>query len=166
MTDHRPHPSRFVVFFVLLVLCASFSAAQDSGGGNVVFAPVISDRNVTEKADALQSERFYVVDGDESKGQAVLVFEGVPRPREAFLILNIADIDWADSNDGFEVALAGSPIASVSKLARNSWLQVRLDPSRLPEKGNFELTIRTSKTDGFYVCSKKSGRGAVLRLIY
>ena len=153
---------KLFVFTMLAVLNVCLLVAQ----GNVIFTSVSSDKNITQKTDGGESDLYFVVDGDESKGEVVLTFEMTAKPKEAYLIVNIPDKEWAESNDGFEVWYAGSMIGSFAKLMRNSWVEVKLDAAKLPSSGKFDITVKTTKGDGFYLCSKKSGRGAVLKIVF
>lgn len=154
--------------FILALLCTLYSCiafAQTPTTGNVTFIPVKSDTNSKANNDTLATDMFYIIDGDESKGQVTLNFDITSGFKAVYLIVNIPDREWAETNDGFEIYYQDKKVATVTKAARNSWLEIKLDHTLLPASGTIELLLLSKKNDGLYICSKKSGKGAVLKIV-
>ena len=158
-----------IIFALALCLITINVFAQDTKACNVTFIAVSDDMNITQKKDGAESDLYYVVDGDESMGQIILTFD-IPRTltkaKEMYLIVNIPDKEWAESPDGFEIGAGNNTVGMIKSVARNSWAEIRLNINLLPADGRIELLLKTTKTDGLYICSKKSGLGAYLKMIY
>lgn len=156
---------KIIILLIACVLCAKMVFGQSGANGNVTFIPVNHDKNIKANDDTLATDMFYIIDGDESKGEVVLNFTITSKCKEIYLIVNIPDREWAETNDGFEIFYADKKLATVTKAARNSWLEIKLDNTQLPNSGTIELHLKSKKNDGLYICSQKSGKGAVLKVI-
>jgi hypothetical protein len=134
---------------------------------------VVNDKNIRPNADpklcASCSENNFVVDGNETSGYIELEFEGINtfgQVKEVELYLNCANVEWAESNDGLSVYLGNDKVGSIPAIARNSSFIVKLDASKIGLNKNIKLTLKGNGKDGLYILSKKSGFGAVLKLMY
>ncbi|PKN73920.1 MAG: hypothetical protein CVU52_06940 [Deltaproteobacteria bacterium HGW-Deltaproteobacteria-10] len=158
-----------IIFALVLCLITTNVFAQDIKTGNITFIPVSEDANITQKKDGGESDLYYVIDGDESMGKVLLTFDipkTIPKAREMYLIVNIPNKEWAESADGFEIGAGKATVGMIKSVARNSWVEIKLNVNSMPTDGKVELVLKTAKTDGLYVCSKKSGRGAYLKIIF
>ncbi len=154
-----------IISIICFVILTHTLCAQSVNKGNLIFIHTERDTNTLKSNDTLATDMFYIIDGDESKGEVILTFNLTENYKEAYLIVNIPDREWAETNDGFDIFLKDKKVASISSAARNSWLEIKLDHTLLPASGTVEFTLRSIKNDGLYICSKKSGKGAVLKVV-
>jgi hypothetical protein len=115
------------------------------------------------------SESTYIIDGDECLGDVVLEFNDVDnfnRVKTVSLIMNCADVEWAETGTGFKVFMDNQQIGSISSVYRDSGFSLNLDASKLRGKSYVKLILKPVGIDGVYIMSKKSGFGALLKLEY
>jgi hypothetical protein len=163
---------KFLVLNFLLIIITSFAFSQN-GNGWIRYIAEKSDKNIIPDNNptfaVLQSDKCFIIDGNESKGYIELVFERVSAskvPQTITLIANCADVEYAESLDGFSVFLGSQKLGNSSVLNRNSRVEIPLDIDMLKSNNNFTLTLKANGEDGLYLLSKKSGFGPFLVITY
>lgn len=148
----------------VLILAALASAAP----GNVRYVNVSVDKNGLVMKE-LKEEQYWV---DTGGIQRIIELHFADpqlfakRPAGLSLILNIPDIDDADSEDGLEVFLKERKVGFIPQIARNTWLEIPLDVTAFDTASEFVLVIKSKTSDSIAVASKKSGFGAVIKAVY
>jgi hypothetical protein len=118
---------------------------------------------------ASKSDQCYIVDGNESKGYIEMEFEDLnasKSPQIITLVVNCADVEYAESLNGFSVFVNSQKVGSISQINRNSNVEIPLDVNVLKSKSAVTLTLKANGEDGLYLLSKKSGFGAYLVFTY
>lgn len=153
------------------ILIISSAVAQDYP--KTRYLNVKSDKNIrihTNPEFCLScSESNFIVDGNESKGYVELNFSGINsygQAKKAELIMNVPDVNWAESGDGISVFYKNEKIGNINTLRRNSYFLINLNTSLFAGNENVKLVLKANGNDGLYLMSKKSGFGAVLKLQY
>lgn len=156
-----------IMFFLYLPL--SFSQTMPKAR----YLNVENDKNILVHTGtefcANCSEKNYVLDGNESLGYVELYFSSVSnhgKPTKAQLIMNVADVEYAESGNGFAVFYQDEKIGSIQQVARNSCLVIELKHTEIANSNRIKLILKANGDDGLYLLSKKSGFGAVLKLQY
>lgn len=142
-------------------------------GQTVRYVNVNTDQNIkdnyTQAGCISCSDQVYIIDGDECLGRVTLDFSNVDsynRVKTVSLIMNIADVEWAETNTGIQVYMDDQNVGSLISMSRNASFSINLDASKIRGKSNIRLVLKAGGPDGFYVMSKSSGFGAVLKLEY
>ncbi|HOS38307.1 MAG TPA: hypothetical protein PLG31_01135 [Spirochaetota bacterium] len=164
MRNHRTPLAALLAVIMIAVLAVAAAAAT----GNVRFVNVSVDKNGLVMKE-LKEEQYWVDTGG-IKRIVELHFSDPQlfsrRPAGLSLILNIPDIEEADSEDGLDVFLNDRPVGSVPRVARNTWLEIPLDVSAFDSAPEFFLVIKSKTSDSIAIASKKSGFGAVIKAVY
>jgi hypothetical protein len=162
---------KYIVSIIAFLLYAQLFFAQIAPKAR--YLNVINDKNIRENTDQKNclscSENNFVIDGNESKGYVELEFNSINnygQPNKIQLIMNIADVEYAESGDGFSVYYENEKIGSIQNVARNKSFVIELTPSSIAKHDKIKLVLKGNGGDGLYVLSKKSGFGAVLKLQY
>jgi hypothetical protein len=159
-----------ICLFFLVINSIAFSQKK---GGPVRHIGVKSDKNIvpdTKPDFAIsRSDQCYIIDGNESKGYVELEFEveGVSKaPQTITLVTNCADVEYAESAEGFSVFLDSQKLGSITQLYRNAAVEVPLDVNFLKSTKKFTLSLKANGEDGLYLLSKKSGFEPFLLITY
>lgn len=159
-----------ICLFCIMASSNSFSQKKDA---IVRFISVTSDNNTVLETGpefcVSKSDKCYIIDGNESKGYADMTFENIDVPtipQSFVLIVNICDVEYAESSTGFSVFIGNQHLGSINQFNRNARAEVTLDPNQLKSKDSVTLTIKANGEDGLYIYSKKSGFGATLMITY
>jgi hypothetical protein len=116
-----------------------------------------------------KTDECYIVDGNESKGYIELEFEGInasKAPQSITLILNSADVEYAETSNGLSVFIDSQNAGTISQIYRNERVEIPLDVNILKSKNKFLITLKANGDDGLYLLSKKSGYGPFLLITY
>jgi hypothetical protein len=156
---------------VLIIFAMIVFSILNLTGQTVRYVNVSTDQNIkenyTQEGCISCSDQVYIIDGDECLGRVILDFSNVDpysRVKTVSLIMNIADVEWAETNTGIQVFLDDQIVGSLSSMTRNASFSVNLDASKIRGKSNMKLVLKAGGPDGLYVMSKSSGFGAVLKL--
>jgi hypothetical protein len=137
--------------------------------------PVTSDGNLMP-AQAPEAD-VYWIDADDSEGEVVLQFRStrlldLPACDELAgttsivrLSVSIADVEDAESSDGFEVRSDGVRVGSVASVARGARVRIDLDPCLMPRREEVTFVLKPRGNDGVAVLPMRRGAGAQLDLI-
>jgi hypothetical protein len=162
-----------LVLSSLLLFLVGNSAFSQFGQGIIRFIEVKSDKNIVLEHGAnfaaSKSDECFIIDGNESKGYMELNFEGMDPSMSAksiTLVVNTADVEYAETLTGFSVFLGAQKLGSISQLSRNAHARIPLDLNFLNSGKNVTLTIKANGDDGLYLLSKKSGFGSYLAITY
>ncbi|RPI95602.1 MAG: hypothetical protein EHM32_05395 [Spirochaetales bacterium] len=156
------------LFGAMLTIVAVFSAhAIMADTGQVRVLEALKDKNVVVEGGPFIEH--YWVETDGTKGVIHLTFPGVKTssgaPRSISLIINIPDIEDSGSNTGCEIVYNGAVVGRLSKGSPNTWVDIPLE-NMSPGSGTIELVIRGGGEDGLAICSKASGLGPLLKVVY
>ena len=162
---------KILLSFSFSVLIITSVVSQNST--KVRYINVLNDKNIIihTKPEFCTScsDQIFVLDGNESLGYVELNFSGInsfSKAKAIILIMNVADVEWAESGNGFSVFFNNEKIGSISNLSRNSCFSIDLNVSKIAGNKNIKLVLKANGDDGLYLLSKKSGFGAVLKLQY
>ncbi|MBN1252310.1 MAG: hypothetical protein JXA16_09235, partial [Bacteroidales bacterium] len=147
--------------FIFIILNHSFS---QNNSGIIRYFEVKSDKNITLEEgpnySVSKSDKCYIVDGNESKGYVELDFD-VPNfynnPKSISLIINSADVEYAESSGGFSVFYNNTKVGNISQVYRNAKIEISIDNNILKSAKKINLVIKANNDDGLYLLSKKSG---------
>jgi len=155
--------------FIILII----SSLNAQSYIKVRFINVESDKNIRQNTAhnlcVSCSDESFIVDGDESLGTIELNFSGVTAtgPAKAiYLIMNAANVEYAESGEGFKVYYNNQEVGNINRVYRNAVLQIKLDAAKIKNQNTLRLILKTTSKDGSYLASKKTGFGAVLKLEY
>ena len=162
---------KYLLSLLVYLLSIQLSFAQSYP--KTRYLKVTNDKNIREHTNpefcASCSENNYVVDGNESLGYVELEFTGINNYGQAAkiqLIMNTADVEYAESGNGLSVYFGNNKIGSIPNVARNKSFVVELNSSAIANLDKVRLVLIANGDDGLYVLSKKTGFGAVLKLQY
>ena len=156
---------------MVLVAGTAWGVTADN---TVRYCAVAADENVladpAQEIAAATAAGAYIVDGDETRGEVNLYFNDdlapPAAPREILLTVNIADFEYAESEEGFVVFQGDRMVGQVKKVARNASVTVSLDLGTLRRSKSMKLTLRSQGKDGLYVWARRTGYGATLKMVY
>lgn len=159
------------IFLIVGFLCSSFLTAQIADKARYI--NVLSDKNIRVNMEpqncASCSENSFIIDGNESLGYVELEFTGLRDFGQASrfqLIVNIADVEYAESNQGLSIYIEDKKVGTIQAVQRNRSFTVELLKSAIVDKNSVKIVLRGNGDDGIYISSKHSGFGAVLKLQY
>ncbi len=164
-----------IMKYIFLVFAFFLNAQLVSSqiASKVRYLNVVNDKNIRENTEPKNcvscSENDFIIDGNESKGYVELEFTGVSnygQPTSIQLIINVSNVEYAESNNGCSVYLGDKKIGNITNVNKNRSFSVELIKSEIAGKNNIKLILRGNGDDGLYVLSKKTGFGAVLKLQY
>lgn len=159
---------------VVAALCLLACGLGMAAGGDAArarplqrFLPAAWDRNVFTPCNGnFPTDSVYIIDADETRGYAELVFAddaaGLSAPKKMTLLVNTADIGGTESLDGLSVFCDGKKAGSVKNTPRSGLVEVPLDMTVFKDTSYFSLFIRANGNDGLYILSRRSGFGAVV----
>ncbi|HCT31446.1 MAG TPA: hypothetical protein DIW31_12145 [Bacteroidales bacterium] len=159
---------KLAILILLLVFAATVSFAQTAKNGKIKVYNVTSDQMLTSNNMSSNYNDCYWVETDETEGKVVLNFENIKhpsKPKAAFLVINIPEVQDASSGTGVIVTIDGKKIGSIPNANANSFVYINLDPSALTSQ-KIKLILIGGGTDGLAISSKSSGFGPILQLEY
>jgi len=123
-------------------------------------------QNILQEKDPYATESSFIIDGNQSKGYVILIFDDVTLPvshvPNATLQVRISDHIDAESRTGFFVFLDGRKIGQSGSVQRGTSVSI---PLILPQRlnGRYELILRASGTDGVFIQSHISSYAPILK---
>lgn len=161
---------RFLLSLYTILILSTLTAQTNT---IVRYLDVESDKNIRQNTDQKLclscSDNNLIIDGDESLGIIELEFSGINSfglAKEVYLIMNVANVEYAESGSGFKVFLNNEEVGNISRVNRNTSFVIKLNASKINKLESVKLVLKTAGSDGLYLLSKKSGFGAILRLDY
>ena len=130
----------------ILILIITSVVAQDYPKAR--YLNIQNDKNIRPDSDKKLcvscSDNNFIIDGDESHGYIELNFSGIDLYGQAKiikLIMNTADVKWAESGDGFGVYFNDEKIGNIANVSRNSCFVINLNSSKIADKKNIKLEV-------------------------
>ncbi len=151
----------------LTVMAVFFTDSLLAESGQVRMVNVLKDKNVVVKGGPYIEH--YWIETDGTQGVIYLTFPEIDpslgAPRSLSLIINIPSIKDSGSGTGCDVLYNGAVVGQLPKGNPGSWEEIHLKNMTL-KKGKVELTIKPRGEDGMAVCSRASGFGPILKVVY